>query len=61
VDTDDLWHDLDATSAERERRARDGLDRGATPFFDRGAGYARLSGGAAYSDVDWMGQMGKHP
>jgi len=24
------------------------------PFFDRGPGYARLSGGAAYADVDLL-------
>ncbi len=28
--------------------------RGAQPFFDRGPGYARLSGGAAHADVDWL-------
>jgi N-methylhydantoinase B len=28
--------------------------RGDQPFFDRGAGYARLSAGAAAADVDWM-------
>jgi N-methylhydantoinase B len=24
------------------------------PFFDRGPGYARLSGGAAAAEVDWL-------
>ncbi len=52
VDADDLGHDVDATAAERERRGLGVPDRGETPFFDRGAGYARLSGGAAYADVD---------
>ena len=28
--------------------------RGAQPFFDRGPGYARLSGGATSADVDWL-------
>jgi N-methylhydantoinase B len=28
---------------------------GDEPFFDRGPGYARLSGGAAYADVDFLG------
>ncbi|MGN6754173.1 MAG: hydantoinase B/oxoprolinase family protein [Intrasporangium sp.] len=28
--------------------------RGDQPFFDRGAGYARLSAGAAAAEVDWM-------
>jgi N-methylhydantoinase B len=52
VDSDDLGYDAAATAAERERRDRDGQDRSGTPFFDRGAGYARLSGGAAHADVD---------
>jgi N-methylhydantoinase B len=44
--------DLDATSALRAelRRARP-PDR---PFFDRGPGYATLSGGAAASELDWL-------
>ena len=28
--------------------------RGEQPFFDRGPGYARLSGGATSADVDWL-------
>jgi N-methylhydantoinase B len=47
VDGDDLDYDAEATTAERARRS------GSTDtFFDRGPGYARLSGGAAYADVD---------
>ncbi|MBD3785323.1 MAG: hydantoinase B/oxoprolinase family protein, partial [Micrococcales bacterium] len=28
--------------------------RGEQPFFDRGPGYARLAGGSAAADVDWL-------
>jgi N-methylhydantoinase B len=42
--------DADATAALRHRlRAARPEQR---PFFDRGPGYARLSGGAPYADVD---------
>jgi N-methylhydantoinase B len=44
---DDLGYDGDATASERARRPRS-----TDAFFDRGAGFARLSGGAAYADVD---------
>jgi len=47
LDTDDLGYDADATAAERAARTRS-----SETFFDRGPGYARLSGGAAYADVD---------
>ena len=47
VDTDDLGHDPAATADERAGRARS-----TEAFFDRGAGYARLAGGAAYAGVD---------
>jgi N-methylhydantoinase B len=42
--------DEEATRARREelRAARTGDE----PFFDRGPGYARLSGGATHADVD---------
>jgi N-methylhydantoinase B len=44
--------DLAATSALRSRLA---AQRPASrPFFDRGPGYAALSGGAAAADVDWL-------
>jgi N-methylhydantoinase B len=47
VDADDLGYDAAATAAERAGRTRS-----AAAFFDRGPGYARLAGGAAYADVD---------
>jgi N-methylhydantoinase B len=44
--------DLAATS---ELRGRLAAQRPASrPFFDRGPGYAALSGGAAAADVDWL-------
>jgi N-methylhydantoinase B len=44
--------EVDATGALRARlRAQ---RSGAQPFFDRGHGYARLSGGAAVPDCDWL-------
>ena len=46
--TDDLAFDEAATA---EHRARSGRDAG--PFFDRGPGYATLSGGRPSPDVDW--------
>ncbi|WP_068251258.1 hydantoinase B/oxoprolinase family protein [Janibacter corallicola] len=51
VETDDLGHDAGATAAER-RRMR--AARTEEPFFDRGPGYARLSGGRASAEVDWL-------
>jgi N-methylhydantoinase B len=49
---DDPVVDADATAAERALRRR--LRPPDPPFFDRGPGYARLSGGAASADVDWL-------
>ena len=50
--------DLAATSALRdERRAA----RGPEPFFDRGPGYARLSGGAPHSPYDWLDGTAPRP
>jgi N-methylhydantoinase B len=44
--------DVEATSALRdERRAS---RTGDEPFFDRGPGYARLSGGRAFAEVDFL-------
>jgi N-methylhydantoinase B len=43
--------DVEASDA---LRARLRADRGAQPFFDRGPGYATLSGGATSADVDWL-------
>ena len=52
ADGDDLAHDEAATTARRaELRAARTDDQ---PFFDRGPGYARLSGGAAAAEVDWL-------
>lgn len=51
VATDDLSFDDAATRAERERRR---AQRGAEPFFDRGPGYERLSGGPSSAEVDWL-------
>jgi N-methylhydantoinase B len=47
---DDLGYDAEATASERAGRA--GLAGSSEAFFDRGPGYARLAGGAAYADVD---------
>jgi N-methylhydantoinase B len=47
VGGDTLAHDVDATAAERA-----GRPTGSGPFFDRGPGYARLSGGATHAEVD---------
>ncbi len=40
--------------ASDELRARRRAARGEQPFFDRGPGYASLSGGASSADVDWL-------
>jgi N-methylhydantoinase B len=50
VESDDLGYDAQATATERA-----GQPRSAESFFDRGPGYTRLSGGAAYADVDRRG------
>ena len=47
--------DVDASDALRSRLRSDRAERvgaGRDPFFDRGPGYARLSGGAPFADVD---------
>ena len=55
---DDPVVDVAASDAERARRraAREAriAQSGPEPFFDRGPGYARLSGGAAHNDLDWL-------
>ncbi|MGJ9423960.1 hydantoinase B/oxoprolinase family protein [Aeromicrobium sp. CF3.5] len=51
ADTDDLAHDESATAATRERLRG---EREESAFFDRGPGYARLSGGAVSAEVDWI-------
>jgi N-methylhydantoinase B len=51
-DRDSPVVDIAASDALRERRRRErGDDR---PFFDRGPGYATLSGGATSAEVDWL-------
>jgi N-methylhydantoinase B len=44
--------DLSATRDLRERMRAERPER--RPFFDRGPGYARLSGGAVSADCDWL-------
>jgi N-methylhydantoinase B len=48
---DDPVVDVAASDSLRGRRR---AARGAEPFFDRGPGYARLSGGRPAPDVDWL-------
>ena len=45
--------DLDEPASDDERQ-RLRTARGDEPFFDRGPGYARLAGGSAAADVDWL-------
>jgi N-methylhydantoinase B len=47
LDSDDLGYDAEATASRRSERP----ERGAA-FFDRGPGYARLSGGATEAEFD---------
>ena len=47
LDDDTLSYDAAATDAERAARPAP-----TEVFFDRGPGYARLSGGAAHAEVD---------
>ena len=47
LDDDSLSYDEAATVAERAGRPEP-----SEAFFDRGPGYARLAGGAAYAEVD---------
>ena len=49
LDDDSLSFDEQATAAERARRPAP-----TDVFFDRGPGYASLSGGASAADVDWL-------
>ncbi|MDQ6641019.1 MAG: hydantoinase B/oxoprolinase family protein [Actinomycetota bacterium] len=46
---DSLGFDAEATAAERASRPA-----ASEAFFDRGPGYARLSGGAPSAEVDWV-------
>ena len=44
---------MDSTGRDRGAAGRPaGARTGDEPFFDRGPGYARLSGGATHADVD---------
>jgi len=45
---------LDLAGSDALRAARRADADPHPPFFDRGPGYARLSGGAAAADVDWL-------
>jgi N-methylhydantoinase B len=47
TDDDTLGYDAEATTAERSGRPAPD-----EAFFDRGPGYARLSGGATHAEVD---------
>jgi N-methylhydantoinase B len=49
---DDPTPDPAATEAQRARMRAERPER--MPFFDRGPGYARLSGGASSSPLDWL-------
>ena len=54
-DGDDVRVDADASDRLRgERREGAARDTSPQPFFDRGPGYPRLAGGAAYADVDLL-------
>jgi N-methylhydantoinase B len=53
VADDDGEPSVDAPETERLRAQRRARRTGDEPFFDRGPGYARLSG-ARYADVDLL-------
>jgi N-methylhydantoinase B len=54
-DGDDVVLDEPGSDTLRaEQRASRSRDGEAVPFFDRGPGFARLSGGAPYADVDLL-------
>ena len=42
-----------STATAAARAAMAAGDPSASPFFDRGPGYARLSGGRAFAEVDF--------
>ncbi len=48
----DVTYDADLTRARRDEMR--GVRAEREPFFDRGPGYASLSGGAAAAEVDWL-------
>jgi N-methylhydantoinase B len=45
---------LDVAASDTLRAERRAACTGTEPFFDRGPGYARLSGGAPSADLDWL-------
>jgi N-methylhydantoinase B len=46
--------ELDQPASDEARARRRGERTGEEPFFDRGPGYSRLSGGRAHADVDFV-------
>jgi N-methylhydantoinase B len=49
---------VDGPGTDRLRAQRRADRPAERPFFDRGPGYARLSGGAVSSELDWTGERG---
>jgi len=45
--------EVDAAASDRLRESLR-AERAPRPFFDRGPGYATLSGGALHAEVDWL-------
>jgi N-methylhydantoinase B len=45
---------VDVAESDALRAEYRGSRSGDEPFFDRGPGYARLSGGARAAPVDWL-------
>jgi N-methylhydantoinase B len=45
---------VDVAASDEERGRRRAGRTGTEPFFDRGPGFARLSGGRAHAEVDWL-------
>jgi len=45
---------VDAAASDILRESLRSQRSGQEPFFDRGPGYAHLSGGAASAEVDWL-------
>jgi N-methylhydantoinase B len=54
ADGGDLRLDEAATQELRSQRRADRAAGDRRPFFDRGPGYAALSGGRDAADVDWL-------
>jgi len=45
---------IDAAASDALRESLRSRRSGQEPFFDRGPGYAELSGGATSASVDWL-------